>query len=100
MYPLPFILGAALIQKKFDVFWYAFPMVVVGASVAIFHYSLQILPRAADVCGPSIISCTERQIDILGFMTIPFGSLIAFIAIGFALVMLKRAQTITSDSKD
>lgn len=92
MYPLLFILGAALLQKRFDVFWYAFPMVLTGAGIALYHYILQMIPRATDFCGPSVISCTERQIDLLGFITIPSGSLLAFIAIGVALLMLKKTS--------
>lgn len=94
MYPLPFVLGAALVQKKLDVFWYAFPMTVVGGAIALYHYILQMSPKVASVCSVSVVSCSEKQIEILGFMTIPFGALLAFGAIGVALFMLKRlAQT-------
>ncbi|MEX0668739.1 MAG: disulfide bond formation protein B [Candidatus Saccharimonadales bacterium] len=93
MYPLPFILGVALLQKRFDIFWYAFPIVIVGAGIALYHYLLQIIPRATDFCGPSVLSCTERQTDLLGFITIPFGSLLAFIGIGTALLMLKKRSS-------
>lgn len=92
MYPLPFVLGAALAKRNTDIFWYAFPMVVVGAAIALFHYVIQMWPQAANTCGGSIISCAVRQIEIFGFITIPFGSLMAFIAIGFTLMMLRRAQ--------
>ncbi|MEX0749067.1 MAG: disulfide bond formation protein B [Candidatus Saccharimonadales bacterium] len=90
MYPLPFIFGAALAQKKTDVFWYGMPLVIVGAAVALYHYVLQMSPQVSSVCSASLVSCTEKQIELLGFMTIPFGSLLAFGVVGVCLLMLKR----------
>lgn len=93
MYPLPFIFGAALAQKRTDVFWYTFPLIIVGAAVAVFHYTLQLWPSTTNVCGGSFVSCVERQIDIFGFLTIPLGSLLTFAAVGFCLMMLRRAKS-------
>lgn len=92
MYPLPFIFGAALAKKHTDVFWYGFPLAAIGAAIALFHYWLQMWPQSSDVCGGSIVSCAVRQIELLGFITIPFGSLLAFAGVLVALIMLRRAE--------
>lgn len=91
MFPIPIILGVALMRKDYRVYTYGLPLVVIGALIALYHYTVQMLPRVADTCGASAIACSEKQIELLGFITIPFGSLLSFIAIGFCLVMLRRS---------
>ncbi len=93
MFPLPIILGVALWRKDFSVYYYGLPLVVIGLFIAAYHYSIQMIPQVADTCGASALSCIERQIDILGFITIPLGSLLAFLVVGFCLVMLKKTAT-------
>ncbi len=90
MYPLPFIFGAALAQKKYDIFWYAFPMVVTGAGVAVYHYIIQMSAFAANSCSPDLVACTTRQVEFFGFITIPLGSLLAFIVIASILLILRN----------
>lgn len=90
MYPMPFIFGAALAQKKYDVFWYAFPMVVIGAAIAIYHYVIQMSAFASNSCSAAMVACTTKQIEYFGFLTIPFGSLIAFGVLGGVLLLLRR----------
>ena len=89
MYPLPFIFGAALAQKKYDIFWHAFPMVLIGMGLAAYHYAIQMSAFAANSCSPDLVACTTRQIAYFGFMTIPLGSLLAFSAIAVMLLVLR-----------
>lgn len=91
MFPIPIILGLGMIRKDYRVYTYALPLAVVGALIALYHYSVQMIPRVTDTCGASTIACSQKQIELLGFMTIPFGSLLAFIAIAFCLEMLRRS---------
>lgn len=90
MYPMPFILGAALARKTYDVFWYAFPMVVIGAGIAVYHYVIQMSAFAASSCSAELVACTTRQIEYFGFITIPFGSSASFLALAAILLLLRK----------
>lgn len=91
MYPLPFIFGAALARRNFDMFWYAFPMVALGALIAAYHYVIQKIAFATSTCGGNIVACADIQLEFLGFITIPLGSFSAFIVVGMLLIFLKKA---------
>ncbi|MBU2452159.1 MAG: disulfide bond formation protein B, partial [Proteobacteria bacterium] len=58
---------------------------------AIYHNLLYagIIPQELQPCTKGI-SCTEKYIDLFGFLTIPMLSLISFSAILILLVFLKR----------
>lgn len=92
MYPMPFIFGAALAQRKYDIFWYAFPMVAIGTAVATYHYVIQMSAFAANSCSAELVACTTKQIEYLGFITIPFGSFTAFFVLGAILLLLRKQQ--------
>lgn len=94
MYPLVVILGVGILRRSKDLVALAAPLVVVGWGIALYHSLLQwkILPEAAAPCRVGI-SCTTVQINILGFITIPFGSLVAFTAIGVVLYLYQKEST-------
>ena len=84
MYPLVLILGLALLKNTKDVFKYASVLSVVGLGIAIYHNLLyyKIIPDSITPCSEGI-SCTSKQIEWLGFITIPFLSLVVFLMITF-----------------
>lgn len=99
MYPLVILLAIAIIRKDQKIYLYALPMSLIGWGIALFHYLLQmeIIPDAVAPCVAGI-SCTDRYIEWLGFITIPFLSLVAFSAISVAMIVLWRADRMTSSA--
>lgn len=82
MYPFVIILGIATVLKDYRITLYTMVLSVVGAGISLYHYSLQKLTFLADTapaCGR--VPCTGQYINWLGFITIPFLALVAFIII-------------------
>jgi disulfide bond formation protein DsbB len=87
MYPLVFILGVGIASSDRRVLWYTLPMAATGWLVAVYHNLLyyKIIPEGFTTCV-SGVSCTSKQIEWLGFITIPLLSLSAFTVIAVLLV--------------
>lgn len=82
MYPFALILGIAVVRKDYQIAFYTMVMSGAGALISIYHYSLQKVPFMADnavTCGR--VPCTGQYINWLGFITIPFLALTAFVII-------------------
>ena len=92
LFPLIFILAAGLFPA-FDrnVVKYALPLATVGALTALYHTLLYagIIPESIQPCSQGV-SCTEKYIELFGFVSIPMLSLFAFIAIIILLITLLR----------
>jgi disulfide bond formation protein DsbB len=88
MYPLVAILTVGIIRRDRGVWIYALPLSILGAAIAAYHNLLYygVLPESAQPCRLGI-SCTTRQIEWFGFLTIPLMSLIAFAVINLALAL-------------
>lgn len=91
MYPLVLIFLRGLFPFDRSVLKFSLPLALVGLGIAIYHNLLyyKILPESAAPCRQGI-SCTTVQLEWLGFVTIPFLSLIGFFSILFVLISLKR----------
>lgn len=70
------------------------PFVLIGTLIAFYHTLLQwnIIPNNQTFCNLGV-SCTTVQINFLGFITIPFMSLLSFIAIGAFTIIYKKSHT-------
>jgi disulfide bond formation protein DsbB len=82
MYPLVIILGIAAVRKDYMQSMYVLPMSLLGACISFYHYLLEktdLFQNAGSSCG--IVPCDVEYINWLGFITIPFLALIAFIMI-------------------
>ncbi len=92
MYPLVFILAVGIASSDRRVLWYALPMAITGWLVAVYHNLLyyKIIPEGFTTCV-SGVSCTSKQIEWLGFITIPLLSLGAFTII-LALLVASALQ--------
>lgn len=79
MYPLVLILLAGLFPVSKTVIRFSLPLAFIGWLISVYHNLLyyKILPESAAPCVQGI-SCTTIQIQWLGFITIPFLSLVAF----------------------
>lgn len=94
MYPIALILGVAIIRRDKNVAYYVLPLSVLGAGFALYHYLLQmthIFDTIPISCG-AFGSCSQIQTIYLGFVTIPFLSLTAFIVISIVMIVLIKAK--------
>ena len=93
MYPIAFISGIALYRKGKSWAWYVLPLALIGLAVAIYHNLLYygILPESIQPCTLGV-SCTTRQLDLLGFISIPLMSLAAFVLISLSSLLYIKMQ--------
>mgnify|MGYP000408644100 CR=1 FL=1 len=89
MYPLVVILLPGLFPLDTGVVRYALPLVVIGWGFAVYHYLVYsgYIPESLQPCSDDGVSCSEINLEMFGFMTIPMMSIIAFSAI-IALLMV------------
>jgi disulfide bond formation protein DsbB len=87
MYPLAVIFTVALLTRDRHASLYAWPLVLAGLAVAVYHNLLyyQVLAESIAPCATGV-SCTDRQIEWLGFITIPLLSLTAFVIVAGCLL--------------
>ena len=92
LFPLALILAAGLFPV-FDksVIKFALPLAIVGGLTAFYHTLLYagIIPENIQPCSKGV-SCTEKYIELFGFVSIPMLSFLAFITIIALLFVLKR----------
>src|SRR5699024_5860993 len=80
MYPLVIIYGTALVKKNIDIALPGLLLSGLGFLVSVYHYSLQKLSgfeSGGAVCGD--VPCTLQYVNYVGFITIPFLVVIAFL---------------------
>ncbi|TDL35434.1 disulfide bond formation protein B [Jeotgalibacillus sp. S-D1] len=94
MYPIVIILAAAIIKKDAKAALYSAILSGIGGLISIYHYSIQkldFLSDTAPACGR--VPCTGEYINLLGFITIPFLALTAFVIIFvLSLSILKQLK--------
>lgn len=90
MYPLVLIIAVGIVLRDWRVKYYALPVSLCGLAIAVYHNLLYygILPESITPCTQGI-SCTSVQIEWLGFITIPFLSLVAFVGVSLCLLFYK-----------
>lgn len=86
IFPLSIILAVGFLKKDKDVIWYALPLVCIGWIISLYHNLLyyKIIQEAISMCT-SGVSCTSKQIEYFGFITIP---LMAFTSLTLTLIYL------------
>lgn len=94
IYPLVLIFGAGLFSFDRGVIKYSLPLAISGWLVALYHSLLYwgIIPKSIQPCSEGV-PCTEKYIELFGFLSIPFMSFLAFTAIIALLGILKRRIT-------
>lgn len=93
MYPLAIILGIAAYRQDFGIRRYALPLAVIGGATSLYHYLLQKVDAFAFIqpCRHGV-PCNTAYINWLGFITIPFLALTAFVLITLLLSLVKPEQ--------
>lgn len=95
MYPLIVIIGAGISMRDGSrLKYYALPLALIGLAISIYHNLLYygILPESITPCTQGV-SCTSRQIEWLGFITIPLMALTAFVGVSLCLWFYKTEKT-------
>lgn len=91
MYPIVLISFIAFIQKKARIALTTLVFSCIGGAISLYHYGIQkldFLTENAPSCGR--IPCSGQYINWLGFITIPFLALTAFVLIAAtSIYMLK-----------
>lgn len=92
LYPLAFIFGVALWSEDQGYKKYALPLSLSGIAISGYHNLLYfgIIPEKLAPCTREV-SCSAKQLELFGFITIPVMSLVCFIFIT-ALVLVKGPQ--------
>ena len=90
LYPLVAVIAVGIIFRDRRLKHYALPLAVAGLLIAVYHNLLYygVIPETAAPCTEGA-SCTETQVEWLGFITIPLMSLVAFAFINVCLLLYK-----------
>lgn len=91
MFPLVLILGAGAYTQDASSVKYALPLAFAGWLTAFYHCLLYggFLPAAMQPCGKGV-SCSAQKLELVGFITIPLLSLLAFSTIILLLLSAKK----------
>lgn len=95
MYPLVIVIAVGIILRDYRLKFYALPLALCGLAISVYHNLLYygILPESAAPCSQGV-SCTSRQIEWLGFITIPLLAFVAFSLIALCLTFYKPKKEI------
>jgi len=87
MYPLAIVLAVGIWRRNTGIHFYALPLAVIGLGISIYHNLLYygVIPESIQPCTAGV-SCTTRQIEWLGFITIPLMALVAFSIVTASLI--------------
>lgn len=93
MYPLVLIIGVGIISRDSRMKSYALPLALTGLAISVYHNLLYygLIPESITPCTQGI-SCTSRQIELLGFITIPLMALTAFVGVSLCLLIYKTEK--------
>ncbi len=93
MYPLTLIFFVALWSGDRGYARYSLPLCALGAVLAAYHNLLYygVIPETISPCQQGV-SCTTRQIELFGFVTVPLMSLVTFLGLGAVGVAALRSE--------
>ena len=93
IYPLVAILAVGIIRQDRGVPFYVLPLSIIGIGVALFQWLLQlgVIPEQAAPCTLGV-SCVTKYVEYFGFITIPFLSLVAFLAITTMMLLSLKTK--------
>lgn len=92
MYPLVLIIGIGIALRDSKWKLYALPLALTGLVISVYHNLIYygVIPESLTPCTQGV-SCSERQIEWLGFVTIPLMGLASFLIIS-ALLLIYRPK--------
>lgn len=91
MFPLVWLLAVAIVKRGSETKTITVPFAAIGLAISAYHNLLyyKLIPESITPCT-SGISCTSRQIEWFGFVTIPLLSLCAFSLILALILKFKK----------
>jgi len=95
IYPLAVLFLVGLFPRKnkvdLSVVRYTLPLAVIGLGFAIYHYLVYsgFIPESLQPCSKDL-SCTEINLELMGFVTIPMLSIFAYSAIIILLLIYQK----------
>jgi disulfide bond formation protein DsbB len=81
VYPLAILLGVAVFTRYRLDPRFIIALAVIGLGLSIYHYQLQLFPDQGEVCQVGVVSCTDKNVDQFGFVSIPFMAGAGFLTI-------------------
>lgn len=93
LFPLVIILAVGLFPFDKGVVKYALPLAMAGGLTALYHTLLYsgVIPESIQPCSQGV-SCTEKYIELFGFVSIPMLSFLSFLTIIVLLIILTRTN--------
>lgn len=93
MYPLAVIFGVAAWSEDRHFLKYSLPLSATGLLIASYHLLLYygLISESITPCTQGV-SCTTKQIELLGFLTIPLMSWLSFCTISAMSVLVIRSK--------
>ncbi len=91
LYPLVVILAVGIFARDNGVVKYAFPLCLLGLVIAAYHNLLYFgfIPESITPCTEGV-PCNAKQVELLGFITIPLMALGGFASIAACLVLSRN----------
>ncbi len=93
LFPLTVLIAVGIVLRDDNFPTYALPLAGAGLGFSVYHNLLYygVIPETLSPCTQGV-SCSSRQIEWLGFLTIPLMALLAFLSILVSLVAHRRVQ--------
>lgn len=94
LYPLVLIFGAAIWTEDDLPRKYALPLIVAGLAIAGYHNLVYygFISEALTPCTGGGVSCSSRQLELFGFITIPLLSLAGFATLSVLSILSKKGH--------
>ncbi len=91
LFPLVLVIGAGIVREDPGLAAYALPLTLIGLGISMHHNLLQlgVIPESLAPCVEGE-SCSEKQVEIFGFVTIPLMALCTYVAIATCLILHHR----------
>lgn len=92
MYPQPILLYTGILRREFVLRPYLIVLNIIGLCIALYHYTIQVLPHTLPVpCVAGDISCVRGYTFYYGYITIPLMAATAF-ALNVALLSFVQSK--------
>ena len=94
MYPIVVIGAVGILRKDHNWALYALPLSIGGVALSFYHSLLQwgIISEAVAPCRTGL-SCATKNLNLLGFITVPFLAFLSFAAITVCLTFYWKENT-------
>jgi disulfide bond formation protein DsbB len=96
-YPLVLLLGIAAARRDLGIRPYVIALSLIGALISAYHVVIQRIPSLSTGACSVDAPCTAINLEVFGFVTIPFLALAAFLLI--AALLLVAGSTVAEAAK-